>query len=182
MVDTYYGAQPGCRESAAPCSSPPSPQTPALIQQEVPHLHRPLKTLTSTSCHIFWHCQTCCCDSMQQCFSFPPRGSQRIHSNMEESVSFCTAPALGQHLWNSFLTSTNEKKHSGRTRFWGGTGDQKRGWSFTRSEFNFLHQELIFMRKGIKYLNLHLWTSFMCSEFHICHISNTTSYHFWIFI
>lgn len=37
---------------------------------------------------------------------------------MEEMVWFCTGPAVGQHFSNSFLKSTNEKKHSGRTRFW----------------------------------------------------------------
>lgn len=58
---TYCRAQPGCRASAAPCSSPPSPPSTALTQQEDPHLHTQLRTLTSLSCLLLWLCMTWQC-------------------------------------------------------------------------------------------------------------------------
>lgn len=52
-------------------------------------------------------------------FMLPGGGGdkKKIRSNMEAISSLFAGPVLGQHFSNSFLKSTNEKKHSGRTRF-----------------------------------------------------------------
>lgn len=138
---TYCRAQSGRGVSAAPCSSPPSPPSTALTQQEDQQLHT-VKDADQFSIHTLWiqFCSSTGCtlkfflvsflkytvkkeyfwqsiNKMWLQKSFWSTSKQRIHSNMEASVSFSRGPALGQHLWNSFFTSTNEKKHSGRTRF-----------------------------------------------------------------
>lgn len=60
---------------------------------------------------------------------------KRIHSNIE-ARSFWAGPALEQHLWNSFFRSTNEKKHSGRTRFWKGRTKENEMWAFKNQNQN----------------------------------------------